>query len=557
MSVRVWLDSITFSDGTKVDLEKDQILVIVGPNNSGKSATLNEVYKLVNKNTFEKRVVHNLSIVSKGEQADIEKYLSDHSMKIDNSTDIRYTGYDYSCKRKDLHLWGSKSIGLSIFREVLVGFIRTENRLETTKAVKNFKAISEPPQHPIHILHFEESRERFSNYIKRAFDNNLIVNYGGGSEFPVHIGEKPEIYENEDRVSISYLKRLEKLPLLHEQGDGMRSFIGVLLLALMPQYQIVMIDEPEAFLHPPQARIMGKMLGQEKPDNRQYIIATHSIDIIKGLLESESQNIKIIRLQREGNVNHVTELGSSDIMELWGDPLLRFSNIIDGVFHSKVIICEADSDCRFYSAVLNCVCEDKIPDFQFVHCGGKDRIPVVIRALRKLNVITNVIVDIDILNTLETLQKIFTESGGNWQDIEKDCITIKKAIEQKRPEINHDEFKSEIREILDSICDQQDVYMKMKEIKKTLKRTSAWNEAKHNGKSFIPNGDATKAFNRISSKLQERGICIVEVGELEGFVREVGGHGPSWVVDVLSRFPDLKHAVELEIARNFVKQLLD
>lgn len=36
---------------------------------------------------------------------------------------------------------------------------------------------------------------------------------------------------------------------------------------------------------------------------------------------------------------------------------------------------------------------------------------------------------------------------------------------------------------------------------------------------------------------------IVPVGELECFVREVGGHGPEWANTVLERYPNLDDAV--------------
>jgi hypothetical protein len=44
---------------------------------------------------------------------------------------------------------------------------------------------------------------------------------------------------------------------------------------------------------------------------------------------------------------------------LWNTPLLRYSSILDGLFHERVTICEADSDCRFYAAMLDAVIASK------------------------------------------------------------------------------------------------------------------------------------------------------------------------------------------------------
>jgi hypothetical protein len=47
------------------------------------------------------------------------------------------------------------------------------------------------------------------------------------------------------------------------------------------------------------------------------------------------------------------------------------------------------------------------------------------------------------------------------------------------------------------------------------------------------------------------GLHVVEVGELEGYVRTEGGHGPKWVNAVLTR--ELATDPELEAARKFVQ----
>ena len=69
--------------------------------------------------------------------------------------------------------------------------------------------------------------------------------------------------------------------------------------------------------------------------------------------------------------------------------------------------------------------------------------------------------------------------------------------------------------------------------------------------SYIPSGNAIQAFERMQVKLKEKGFFILEVGELESFVKSVGNHGPKWVSEVLCK--DLNTDPELESARQFVK----
>jgi len=230
----------------------------------------------------------------------------------------------------------------------------TEDRLKAANPAPGIKLTTETINHPIHFLQKHDNLEaKFSNYFRQAFGTDLIVHRNAGSEVPLYVGEKPVLALGEDRVSNNYLTELEKQDLLHEQGDGMRSFVGVLLTAFISNHSMLFIDEPEAFLHPPQAKLLGKMLAKDLPSERQLFLATHSEDFLKGLLDANVRNIKIIRIQRSGTINKVSVLNSHDIESIWNDSLLRHSNVLNGLFHTKVVICESDSDCRFYSAILS------------------------------------------------------------------------------------------------------------------------------------------------------------------------------------------------------------
>lgn len=59
----------------------------------------------------------------------------------------------------------------------------------------------------------------------------------------------------------------------------------------------------------------------------------------------------------------------------------------------------------------------------------------------------------------------------------------------------------------------------------------------------MPSGDATQAFDELNEILKQAGIFIVPVGELECFVKQVGGHGPDWTNKVLEKYPDLSDRV--------------
>ncbi|MEG9327026.1 AAA family ATPase [Salinimicrobium catena] len=557
---KVWISDIEFNDNSKVLINENDIVVVVGPNNAGKSATLKETAQMLRQKNEIGKVVLNVTINKSGSKEELISFISEFSQKIfHGNPEPHFQGFNFNVYQGSAKTyWDNTNNGISELANIFANTLTTEQRLSAANPPQSIKITTNAPQHPIHFLQKNDGLERqFSKYFKQAFGTDLIVHRNAGNEVPLYVGKKPKPREGEDRISEGYLRELEKLDLLHLQGDGMRSFVGVLLNAFISNHSILFIDEPEAFLHPPQARLLGKMLAKDLPTERQLFLATHSEDFLKGLLDSNAQNLKIIRIQREGVTNKISVLESSDINEIWADSLLRHSNVLGGLFHSRVVICESDSDSRFFSAILSSLYDDIgtiAPDVLFIHCGGKHRVPTVIKALKKLNVQMSIVTDFDVLNNINPIRPIYENLGGIWADVEKDWSLVKTEIERKRPEFLTEELKDEINGILSSTSDRIFPKEKISEINRALKKASPWTEAKQIGKAYIPSGNATQAFDRIQIKFKEKGFYILEVGELECFDKSIGNHGPKWVNDVLTK--DLKCDPELENARKFVQEII-
>jgi hypothetical protein len=291
------------------------------------------------------------------------------------------------------------------------------------------------------------------------------------------------------------------------------------------------------------------------PNTRQIFIATHSEDFLKGLLDADNENVKIVRIDRVENINHIHLLKSEDIKKFWKDPILRYSNILSGLFHSKVVLCESDSDCRFYQSIMNAIYDgehDISPDILFTHCGGKQRLKTVISALRAINVKTIVICDIDALNDKDIFIDISRSLGINWSIIESDWNIIDTYVKSQRPQLNKDEVINEINTIIKSIDPSETILpQKIAEgISKVIKKSSAWSKIKETGYRYFT-GEAYNSFEKINNECHKNGLFIVSVGELESFNKAVFAHGPRWVNEVLETC-NLKKDDSLKEARDFV-----
>ena len=77
---------------------------------------------------------------------------------------------------------------------------------------------------------------------------------------------------------------------------------------------------------------------------------------------------------------------------------------------------------------------------------------------------------------------------------------------------------------------------------------------KSNGRAALPSGQPIRQFDQLLEKSQNHGLWIVPVGELEGFCRSSGSHGPAFVEKTLEEY-DIETAAELNEARDFVKRI--
>ena len=286
-------------------------------------------------------------------------------------------------------------------------------------------------------------------------------------------------------------------------------------------------------------------------------MATHSPDVLQGLINVAPEHLHVLRIQRDGKVNRIKELDKERVKQISVDPLMKYSSVMSGVFHERVIICESDADCMFYSSILDIpeVHGERQPDVLFVHANGKDRMAKLAKTLVDLDVPVDVVADIDILRVDDVFKRIIVALGGDWCSIQPVANQVKKAIEQHKPRLTVDEFQNTIMEILKNEPSGDELAReKRSEIEKIFRKSSSWDLVKRAGESAIPAGQATQKFQELQRLCKQMGLWIVPVGELEGFCRAVGGHGPAWVKQVIEQ-RELAKAPDLEQARNFVSEI--
>lgn len=373
--------------------------------------------------------------------------------------------------------------------------------------------------------------------------------FRGGSKLPIHVGIIPQSEGVVDRVSNDYTTKVRENPLLDKQGDGIKSYAGILFETVASERDITLLDEPEAFLHPPQMRRLGETLSSEVKG--QLIVATHSSDILRGFLEGTQGKVRILRIQRDEDLNVVHEAASETIKELWEKPELRYSNALEGVFHEQTILCEDDSDCRLINSVADFLTNNtgiSFKDTCYVPTGGKHGIPKVANVLRKIGVPIKAVFDIDFLSERDLVKSIVLAFGGNWKDIETLWERVDSAV---RGGVKPKPVEVIKAEIIHTIQTSEQDKLPKGDISALLKQGKARNEVKKFGELAIPNGQAQQDYKALKVTLEKLGVFVIPVGEIENFCPDVGSHGPKFVTKLLTnisladkRLDKLKEFVE-------------
>lgn len=545
-----YVRSIEFQSGQKLLINMNEVIVIVGPNNSGKSCTLREIKSALRNGERCRGVILNTVdfVFSAGNMAE---WLKKNARFSETNGLYLVEGINSVITEVaiDMYWRDRNERGINDLSELFCNFLSTEERLTRFNETQLPNYYERTSTHPLHKIYRDEKlEEKLNEIFLKAFRRSTRLNRSAGSVASLELRDVESRGQDVERSQFGYAR-------LSQQGDGVRAFAGVIGSVLASDADLLLIDEPEAFLHPPQIAVLARLLAREVPVGRQQFIATHSIDFLRAILDQRERPVRILRLSRGANGGNVKELSSEALRSVWQDSLLRYSRVLDGLFHDGVVVCESDSDCHFYAALLEAIEESDLGrrDLAFVHGAGKSRIPTIVRALKAIGVQTRVVTDFDILGSEKDLVQICEALGGAWSDVQRDFKVVKSSIEQRRTELSTAETREAISSALNRVKSSSIPEGTIREIKQIIGKSSAWSEAKKLGKTFIPTGDASAAYQQLESKLRDFGLFIVPVGELESFYRSSPNHGPAWLPDVLEL--DLKTASELTEARDFVRAL--
>jgi len=331
------ITSISTKNGTTINLPSSGVLCVVGGNNVGKSQFLRDIPMRVRgkSDNLPTVLVDDVDYTVLVETNNAIEWLKSNSVEDKDSRGVityRAPGSGNGASASNFQMWISNSP--PVMEPIIDWFVRAPDATQrSSNATSQTGAGSIRDQSSsLHMLFRDGELEALlSDLCEKAFGFPLTLDRTNGNVM-LRVG-KPNLPSPVlQNPTVKYSDEVLNLPALSDQGDGVKNYLGMVLHLMSGSESVTVFDEPEAFLHPAQARALGRHLGQEVyKRNRQLITATHDRDFVLGLLGSNCP-LTILRIDRVGNSNTFTSINSSIIADIWSKPALRYSNLLQGLF---------------------------------------------------------------------------------------------------------------------------------------------------------------------------------------------------------------------------------
>lgn len=372
-------------------------------------------------------------------------------------------------------------------------------------------------QQPAHtsfqqLFRDDELRKRLSEVVYQAFGSYVVIDPTNLGQFRLRLSKSPPpspaVERGLDRVSVQFHAAATHIA---AASDGAKAFVGILAEILAGDPEILLIDEPEAFLHPALAFTLGREIARSlAASSKRMFVSTHSPQFLMGCIQSGTP-INVVRLTYRDGVATARLLPSDELVKLMRNPLLRSTGVISALFYESVVVTEADPDRAFYQEINERLLRQGrgIPNCVFLNAQNKQTIPTIVGPLRRLGIPAAAIYDIDFVKDGGGVATRFMETAGIPQLAQQGLTTTRAAIAT-------------------ALTNANAIYKKAGGIEVLCQADK---------------GAAVDYFDQLDAY----GAFVVRGGELESWLRHLGiekGHGPSWLISMFEHIGEDPNAAD-------------
>ncbi|HTN94376.1 MAG TPA: AAA family ATPase [Gallionella sp.] len=520
------------------ELSCSGLIVVVGPNSSGKSQLLRDIRERISGEPRELVVAESLEL----ENLDYKTFLkclkdegyiystwdnNDQEQYIPMTTAIGTGQGAQNVGTQQLQQWQNQSANAVLrkrkneyfgwFSRFLVTGLFLENRLTSMSAATTIDFETQPPTHDLHALHLNDvAQKELTEEIRRAFSKAIWSDISRGNQVCLRVGEKGIVPSAEERLSV---KEMAKYRTLASEGDGMKSYVATAISLLLGRRPVSVIDEPEMCLHPPQAYNLGQFIGKSgTSEQTATFVATHSSQILRGVLQTANK-LQIVRMTRSHKGFTAKHLDSQLLAEAMRKPTVRAETVLDGIFAQAVAIIEADGDRIVYQAAWEVVGQNRNFDIHFTAAGGTGGIADTSQLYKMLGIPVAVIADLDLVTDIEKTRLILRSLCDDSSQVEailKEARSISDTLQKLPPTISAEDVRDRLQKIIGRDLNWSEGHDR--ELRSLLSHINmelnGMRGLKQGGVAALPREVSEQLINHLA-ELQKVGLFLVPVGELE------------------------------------------
>ncbi len=292
-----------------------------------------------------------------------------------------------------------------VFHNLLALFlIRLDglSRFQLTQPQPAGDLMAEPENHLMAVFQDPDARARMREITYEAFGEYFVLDPTNIGQLRIRFADRPPEDSSEeqnwdDRTRAYHSENV----LIDEKSDGVKAFTGLVATLLSDDYRVMLVDEPEAFLHPVLVNKLGSRMTKIAAERGANVFAsTHSSEFLMGCVEAGDVNV--VRLTYKNGSASARHLPADELRELTSVPLLRSTGILSGLFYEGVVVSENDTDRVIYQEVNNHLLEARAggaSDTLFVNAYEKSTLRRIIEPLRNMGIPAAAITDLDIVKT--------------------------------------------------------------------------------------------------------------------------------------------------------------
>jgi len=493
------------------------VTVFVGPNNSGKSRVLQEIERYCRSGSKDANALLLADLQFSGTDLpratqSIERLRQPPNPGEAQSVDHIFVGSRYGRNQVPLaaitQFVQSPATNISAFCQwYLTHYTLILDGRSRINLVNQQSAgdLQRSPESSFQVLFRDDTkRHEVRRIVFEAFGRSFVLDPTNLGQLRIRLSERAPRDDMEERgIHADAVRFHAASQLIDEASDGVKAFTGIVTELMAGDPSVILVDEPEAFLHPSLAAKLGQEVSRAALSaDKRLFASTHSPQFVMGCIQSGAP-VNIIRLTYRGGVATARVLPSLEILELMRHPLLRSTGVLSGLFYEFVVVTESDADRAFYQEVNERLLLYKpelgIPNCLFLNAQNKQTVQTLLRPLRKLGIPAAGIVDVDVLK----------DGGTNWTN-----LLTSSAV----PQLSHGSLAT-MRAAIKAAMDATG---------KDMKRDG--------GLQILQPADR-QAAEDLLAQLRLYGIFVVPGGELESWMKDLGasGHGPAWLIDMFEK----------------------